>query len=97
MDGNNAPKNRGLRWLHAVLEALDAWAFDGPDTRAMALGLQVRRPARFVRVYRSPAFDAHRLCAACDGEGVTARGHCRECLGVGRVATGRSRTPAGGC
>jgi hypothetical protein len=73
------------RLVIALLERLDRWAFADQDARARAQGWQVRRPALFIRVYRNPKFDAFVTCTACEGEGVTSRGHCRGCLGSGRV------------
>lgn len=74
---------RGL-W-GVLLEKLDTWAFRELDDRARAQGWEVRRPAPLIRVYRNPDFDLYVRCASCGGEGVTSRGHCRGCLGSGRV------------
>jgi hypothetical protein len=73
------------RLSETLLGKLDHWAFDGLDERARSQGWQVRRPAPLIRVYRNPDFDLYVRCQGCGGEGVTSRGHCRTCLGFGRV------------
>jgi hypothetical protein len=78
-------RNPLSRFLVAVVETLDAWAFAELDERARSMGWQVRRPAPLMRVYRAPAFDDYLTCRVCDGEGCTRRGMCRDCLGWGRL------------
>ncbi|MFG1682308.1 hypothetical protein ACGFNP_19225 [Nonomuraea sp. NPDC049269] len=78
-------RNPVRRLVAGLLEVLDAWAFAELDARARERGWQVRRPAPLMRVYRAPEFDTYVRCAACEGEGVTRRGLCRACLGLGRV------------
>lgn len=72
-------------WLLRLIETLDGWAFDELDARARAQGWQVVRPAPLTRVYRNPEFDTYVRCRACQGEGLTGRGTCHDCLGSGRV------------
>lgn len=73
------------RLWRVLIEWLDAWAFADLDARARVQGWQIRRPAPLIRVYRSTAFDLYVRCPSCGGEGATNRGHCRGCLGSGRV------------
>ncbi|GAA3471169.1 hypothetical protein [Nonomuraea roseola] len=70
--------------VRALLELLEAWAFDAQDARARRQGWTVHRPAPLIRVYRNPRFDTMIPCEHCAGEGVTTRGACRTCLGSGR-------------
>jgi hypothetical protein len=80
-----APANPVRRFFQQLLDVLDGWAFDELDARARAQGWQVVRPAPLTRVYRNPEFDTYVRCRACQGEGLTGRGTCHDCLGSGRV------------